>query len=181
MKSVIILLTVICAINALIIKPSQETSRNKQWWEKTIFYQIYPRSFKDSDGNGVGDLKGIKENLQHLKDAGIGATWLSPIFRSPMRDFGYDISNFLDVDPTFGTIEELDELIAEAHKLDIKVILDFVPNHSSDQHQWFKDSLNKDSEYADYYVWREAKGVTEEGFPIPPNNWVTKVTKFFCN
>ncbi|PSN34957.1 Maltase 1 [Blattella germanica] len=107
------------------------------WWQTTVFYQIYPRSFKDSNGDGVGDLNGIKDKLEYLKDLGIGAIWLSPIYKSPMADFGYDISDFRDIDPIFGNLNDFDNLQRKAKDLGIKLILDFVPNHSSDKHEWF--------------------------------------------
>jgi alpha-glucosidase len=142
------------------------------WYDNAVFYQIYPKSFKDSDGNGTGDLKGITSKLQHLKDLGVDGTWLSPIFESPQKDGGYDISDFETVDPLFGTNEDLDELFKEAKKLGIKIILDFVPNHTSDKHDWFVKSEAGDAKYKDYYVWRDAKYVN--GQRIEPNNWVIK-------
>ncbi|XP_044727453.1 maltase 1-like [Chrysoperla carnea] len=145
----------------------------KDWWENEVFYQIYPRSFMDSDGDGVGDLQGIKSKLQHLKDAGINSTWLSPIFSSPMVDFGYDISDFRNIHHEFGTLKDFEELTAEAKRLGIKIILDFVPNHSSDKHEWFQLSANRTKGYEDYYVWVDAKGFDKDGKPIPPNNWVS--------
>ncbi|XP_044744081.1 maltase 1-like [Chrysoperla carnea] len=143
----------------------------KDWWENEVFYQIYPRSFMDSDGDGVGDLQGIKSKLQHIKDAGLNCTWLSPIFSSPMVDFGYDISDFRNIHHEFGTIKDFEELSAEAKRLGIKLILDFVPNHSSDKHEWFQLSANRTKGYEDYYVWVDAKGFDKDGKPIPPNNW----------
>lgn len=145
-------------------------AQSKDWWETASFYQIYPRSFKDSDGNGVGDLKGVTQNLDYLKEIGVTATWLSPIFRSPMADFGYDISNFTDIDPLFGTMADFDNLIKEANKKGIKIILDFVPNHTSDEHEWFQKSIKRDPYYKDFYVW--APGRIVNGVRQPPSNWV---------
>lgn len=145
--------------------------QSKDWWESASFYQIYPRSFKDSDGNGVGDLKGITQNLDYLKEIGVTGTWLSPIFTSPMADFGYDISNFTEIDPLFGKMADFDELIREAKKRDIKIILDFVPNHTSDEHEWFKRSVKKDPYYKDFYIW--APGRIVNGIRKPPCNWVS--------
>ncbi|XP_033206941.2 alpha-glucosidase [Bombus vancouverensis nearcticus] len=135
-------------------------------------YQIYPRSFKDSDGDGVGDLRGVIEKLDHLVDANVDIIWLSPIFSSPMVDFGYDISDFRNIYPAFGTIKDLEDLIREAHKVGIKVLLDFVPNHTSDQHEWFQKSLKGIKPYSDYYIWHPGK-VLENGTRVPPSNWVS--------
>ncbi|XP_049857638.1 uncharacterized protein LOC126340110 [Schistocerca gregaria] len=140
-----------------------------EWWKTAIIYQIYPKSFKDSDGDGVGDLRGIIEKLDYLRDLGVSAIWMSPIFRSPMADNGYDISDFRDIDPTFGTMADFDELLATAHNKSIRVILDFVPNHSSDEHEWFIASSDPTHEnytkYKDYYVWVNGT------YGTPPNNW----------
>ncbi|XP_058449986.1 maltase 2-like [Malaya genurostris] len=135
------------------------------WWENGVFYQIYPRSFKDSDGDGIGDIKGISEKLEHLADLGVTGVWFSPLFKSPMKDFGYDISDFEDVDPIFGTLQNLKDLIKQAKELGIKVILDFVPNHTSDEHEWFVEAKKGNKDYENFYVWKEGKG---NG---PPNNW----------
>ncbi|XP_006625201.1 maltase 1-like [Apis dorsata] len=148
---------------------------NKGWWKNAIFYQIYPRSFMDSNNDGIGDLKGIKDRLSHFIESGITAVWLSPINKSPMVDFGYDISDFEDVDPIFGTLQDLKDLIAEAKKQNLKVILDLVPNHTSDQHKWFQQSINRTAKYTDYYIWVNAT-VNDTGSPIKdkyPNNWVS--------
>jgi alpha-glucosidase len=139
-------------------------------WGKRIIYQIYPRSFKDSGNDGIGDLKGIGDKLGYLKSLGIDAIWLSPIYRSPMRDFGYDISDYYDIDPIFGTSEDFDNLIKKSHDLDIKVLMDFVPNHTSIDHSWFMDSKSdKKSQKRDWYIWRPPgkKGGV-------PNNWLSQ-------
>lgn len=145
---------------------------DQDWWKTAVFYQIYPRSFKDSNGDGIGDIQGIISKLDHLKDAGITATWLSPIYKSPQVDQGYDISDYTDIHYEYGTIEDVDELIKAAHDLGIKVIMDFVPNHSSHEHPWFLLSENRTSGYEDYYIWRD--GVNNS---TPPNNWVSHLTK----
>ena len=140
----------------------------RPWWEPGVVYQVYPRSFQDSDGDGVGDLRGITRRLDHLVWLGVDALWLSPIFRSPMRDFGYDISDYRDVDPVFGTLEDLDGLIAETHARGLRLLLDFVPNHSSSDHPWFVESRSsRTNPKADWYVWRDPG--PDGG---PPNNWL---------
>ncbi|KAJ4434274.1 hypothetical protein ANN_22826 [Periplaneta americana] len=143
------------------------------WWQTAVFYQIYPRSFKDSDGNGVGDLNGITQKLDYLKDLGVGAVWLSPIYKSPMADFGYDISDFEDIDPIFGTLNDFDRLQRRTKELGIKLILDFVPNHSSDQHEWFIKSARREDPYTDYYTWADGKVDPLTGERSEPNNWLS--------
>ncbi|XP_049791269.1 maltase 2-like [Schistocerca nitens] len=149
------------------------TAGQLAWWQSGVIYQIYPRSFKDSDGDGVGDLNGVIEKLDYLQSLGVAAIWLSPIYKSPMADYGYDISDYRDIDPLFGTMEDFEALLEGAHQRDIKVILDFVPNHSSDEHEWFIASSDPTHEnyekYKDYYVWVDAK---EDG--SVPNNWPTQ-------
>ena len=138
----------------------------KKWWKEAVVYQIYPRSFMDSNGDGVGDLRGIKSRLSYLKLLGIDVIWLSPVYQSPNDDNGYDISDYRDIMTEFGTLEDFDEMLAEAHKLGIKIVMDLVVNHSSDEHRWFVESRkSKDNPYRDYYIWREAKDGKE------PNNW----------
>ena len=140
-----------------------------EWWQSGVIYQIYPRSFKDSNGDGVGDLKGITTKLPYLKWLRVDAVWLSPIHPSPMKDFGYDVTDYQAIDPVFGTMEDFEDLVATAHELGLKVILDFVPNHTSDQHPWFQDSRSsRSSNKRDWYIWRD---------PGPggglPNNWLS--------
>ncbi|MDD3959752.1 MAG: alpha-glucosidase [Clostridiaceae bacterium] len=142
----------------------------KSWWRDRVAYQIYPRSFQDTDGNGIGDLRGIIKRLPYLKELGIGILWLSPVYRSPNDDNGYDISDYRSIHPDFGTMSEMDKLLQLAEKLDIKVIMDLVINHTSDEHEWFKESRNPDSPYRDYYIWRPGKNGKK------PNNW----TSFFA-
>ncbi|XP_035904907.1 maltase 2-like [Anopheles stephensi] len=150
-----------------------EAADGDEWWQRTVFYQIYPRSFMDSNGDGVGDLRGITSRLAHLKDAGIGATWLSPIFLSPMVDFGYDIADYTAIQPEYGTMEDFEALVAEADRLGIKIILDFVPNHTSDQCEWFQRSVAREAPYTDYYVWQDGRADPSgsNGTRLPPNNW----------
>jgi alpha-glucosidase len=138
------------------------------WWQRGVIYQIYPRSFQDTNGDGVGDLNGITARLDHLAWLGVDALWVSPIYPSPMADFGYDVSDYCAIDPLFGTMADFDRLVAQAHQRGLKVILDFVPNHTSDQHPWFVESRSsKDNPKRDWYLWREPK---PDG--APPNNWI---------
>jgi alpha-glucosidase len=139
------------------------------WWRRGVVYQVYPRSFSDSDGDGVGDLPGIAAKLGHLRALGVDAVWISPFYPSPMRDFGYDVTDHRGVDPLFGTLEDFDRLLARAHALGIRVILDYVPNHTSDLHPWFAESrASRESPRRDWYVWRDpAPGGG------PPNNWLS--------
>ena len=140
------------------------------WWKSAVLYQIYPRSFQDSDGDGVGDLRGIIERLPYLAELGVDALWLSPIFVSPMADFGYDISDYTAIDPLFGSMADFDALLHEAHARGLKVLLDFVPNHTSDQHPWFVESrASRTSAKRDWYIWRD--GAPGGG---PPNNWLSE-------
>ncbi len=140
-----------------------------RWWQTGVIYQIYPRSFQDSNGDGVGDLCGIVQRLPHLVELGVDALWLSPIFTSPMVDFGYDISNYTDIDPQFGSLADFDVLVAAAHGLGLTVILDLVPNHTSDRHPWFQNSrAARESAKRDWYIWRDP--APDGG---PPNNWLS--------
>ncbi len=142
---------------------------NPQWWKGAVIYQIYPRSFQDTNGDGIGDLRGIINRLDYINDLGVDAVWISPFFKSPMKDFGYDISDYRDIDPIFGNLNDFDELIAEAHKRDIKIIIDQVLSHTSDQHPWFVQSRqSQDNEMSDWYVWADAN---EDG--TQPNNWLS--------
>jgi alpha-glucosidase len=149
------------------VSASASTGSISPWWRGAAIYQIYPRSFVDSDGNGVGDLQGIASKLDYVASLGVDAIWLSPFFTSPMRDFGYDVADYCAVDPVFGTLADFDALVERAHRLDLKVIIDQVYSHSSDQHEWFKTSRSsRDNAKVDWYVWADAK---TDG--SPPNNW----------
>ena len=150
--------------------PGRAASRDTRWWQRAVIYQIYPRSFQDSNDDGIGDLKGITRRLPYLKDLGIDAIWLSPVFRSPMRDFGYDICAYTDIDPIFGTLADFDSLVAAAHGCGLKVLLDLVPNHTSDQHPWFVESRSsRDNPKRDWYLWGDP--APDGG---PPNNWLSQ-------
>ncbi|MBH0017367.1 MULTISPECIES: alpha-glucosidase family protein [Pseudoalteromonas] len=141
----------------------------KQWYKGAVIYQVYPRSFQDSNNDGIGDLKGIINRIDYIKSLGVDAIWISPFFKSPMKDFGYDISDYRDIDPLFGDLNDFDELISQAHDRNIKIIIDQVLSHTSDQHQWFTDSReNQNNDKADWYVWAEAK---DDG--TAPNNWLS--------
>ncbi|MEO1700837.1 MAG: alpha-amylase family glycosyl hydrolase [Pseudomonadota bacterium] len=143
--------------------------KDRDWWRGAVIYQIYPRSYQDSNGDGVGDLRGITMRLPYIADLGADAIWISPFFKSPMLDFGYDVSDYRAVDPMFGTLADFDAMIAEAHRLGLKVMIDQVISHTSDQHHWFRHSReDKTNRYADWYVWADAK---EDG--TPPNNWLS--------
>jgi alpha-glucosidase len=152
---------------------SNKTLKQHRWPEGAIVYQIYPRSFYDANHDGIGDIPGITQKLDYLDDLGINAIWLSPFYSSPMADFGYDVADYCDVDPIFGNLSDMNELIKQAHKHNIKIMVDLVPNHSSDEHEWFRQSRqSKEDKYSDWYIWRDAKGKDDNGKPIPPNNWL---------
>jgi len=148
-----------------------------EWWQVGTIYQVYPRSFQDTDGDGVGDLRGITARLDYLKGLGVDALWISPFYPSPMADFGYDVSNYTGVDPLFGTMKDFDELLAEAHKRGLRVILDFVPNHTSDQHPWFVESRSsRTSQKRKWYLWHDALPADDDWKPAKerlPNNWTS--------
>ncbi|MGI1661650.1 alpha-glucosidase [Palleronia sp. KMU-117] len=151
------------------IEPQPKLTTDPDWWRGAVIYQIYPRSFQDSNGDGIGDLAGIIHRLPHVADLGVDAIWISPFFRSPMKDFGYDVSDYNDVDPMFGTLGDFDALVGRAHSLGLKVVIDLVMSHTSDQHPWFKESRSsRDNAKADWYVWADPK---PDG--TPPNNWLS--------
>src|SRR6476619_6934986 len=165
--------TPICATSAMGRHPSgphwapARRLRRRMWWHTAVVYQIYPRSFADASGDGVGDLDGLRARLEYLQWLGVDALWLSPIYRSPMADFGYDVSDYCDVDPLFGDLATFDALVAAAHERGIKIVVDYVPNHTSDRHAWFQASRSsRENPYRDWYVWRDAK---PDG--SLPNNW----------
>jgi len=146
-----------------------EPAVDRDWWRGAVIYQIYPRSFQDSNGDGIGDLRGIVRRLPYIASLGVDAIWISPFFKSPMKDFGYDVSDYCDVDPMFGTLADFDALLDEAHRLGLKVMIDQVISHTSDEHPWFKESrASRDNPKADWFVWADAK---PDG--TPPNNWLS--------
>lgn len=152
---------------AVPLQNRQENNSADPWWKHAVIYEIYPRSFQDSNGDGIGDLNGITARLDYLHDLGIGAIWITPIYPSPMVDFGYDVADNTAIDPLYGTMADFDRLVSEAKQRNIRVIMDFVPNHTSDQHPWFKESRSsRTNPRRDWYIWRDGKGPGQ-----PPNNW----------
>jgi len=150
-------------------KPHAVDSEGHQWWQHAVFYELYPRSFADSNGDGIGDLNGIDQHLDYLQWLGVDAVWISPMFPSPQVDFGYDVSDYENVDPKYGTLADMDKLIADGKQHHVKFILDFVVNHTSDKHQWFIESeSSKTNPKRDWYIWRDGKGPNQ-----PPNNWTS--------
>jgi alpha-glucosidase len=156
------------------------TAADDAWWESAVVYQIYPRSFADASGDGIGDLDGIRRHLDHLSRLGVDAVWLSPFYPSPMADFGYDVSDYCDVDPVFGTLEDFDQLVSEAHARDIKVLVDWVPNHTSSEHPWFVAARrSRQDPHRDWYWWRDGRSDADGGSGPPgspgrlPNNWLS--------
>ena len=160
--------------------PTQSTSKpitaasagEQNWWKNAVIYEIYPRSFQDSNGDGIGDLKGITERLDYLRDLGVDAVWLTPVYPSPQVDFGYDISDYKSIDPQYGTLADFDRLVSEARKRHIRILMDMVMNHTSDQHKWFLESRSsRTNPYRDWYMWHDGKGETATDKGAPPNNW----------
>src|ERR1700737_1241849 len=140
-----------------------------QWWQHAVFYEVYPRSFADSNNDGIGDLNGIASKLDYLKELGVDAIWITPFFPSPQVDFGYDVSDYENIGAMYGTLQDFDRLVAEAKKRNMHILLDFVVNHTSDQHKWFLDSKSsRTSAHRDWYIWRDGKGPNQ-----PPNNWIS--------
>ena len=147
---------------------AKSAKADSEWWKGAVVYEIYPRSFQDSNGDGIGDLNGITSRLDYLKTLGVDAIWLSPIYPSPQVDFGYDISDYEAIDPAYGTLADFDRLVAEAKKRDIKIIMDMVMNHTSDKHKWFIESASsKNNPKRNWYVWKDGKNGQ------PPNNWIS--------
>ncbi|XP_066994042.2 maltase 2 [Anabrus simplex] len=172
MAPLVVILFLVFSIAGITAAPAKESDLD--WWQSCVVYQIYPRSFRDSDGDGVGDLKGITEKLDYLVDLGVCAVWMSPIYKSPMVDFGYDISNYTEIDPIFGTMEDFEELRDRAHELGLKVIMDFVVSYTSDQMIWFQKSVRREDGYDDWYLW--ALGEKNESAPHGynlPSNWLS--------
>jgi oligo-1,6-glucosidase len=166
MKKISLLIFCVLFFAGVIFAQSQNA-----WWKSSVVYQIYPRSFKDSNGDGIGDLKGVTQKLDYLKNLGIETVWISPFFKSPMDDNGYDVSDYEAIDPLFGTMADFDEMLREMKKRRMKLVIDLVVNHSSDEHRWFQEARkSKDNPYHDYYIWKD--GVRD----APPNNWISFFT-----
>ncbi|HZI36865.1 MAG TPA: alpha-amylase family glycosyl hydrolase, partial [Acidimicrobiia bacterium] len=144
--------------------PAPIEIRQPEWWRRGAIYHVYPRSFADADGDGIGDLRGVLSRLDHLQSLGVEALWLSPFYPSPMADFGYDVADYCDVDPVFGSLDDFDALVAEAHARGLRVVVDWVPNHTSDRHPWFLEArASRTSARRDWYVWADR-----------PNGWRTQ-------
>ena len=165
------------ALHASSARVQQQTAETAQdpWWKHAVIYEIYPRSFQDTNGDGVGDINGITSRLDYLHDLGIGAIWITPMYPSPLVDFGYDVAGYTAIDPLYGTMADFEHLMAEAKKRNIRVIMDFVPNHTSDEHPWFKESRSSiDSPKRDWYWWRPAREGMQAGAPgAEPTNWAS--------
>lgn len=175
--AVAVVAMVVVAVIIIIVAPRCEKAEevtdtmDENWWKNAVIYQVYPLSFKDSDGNKYGDLKGIAEKMDYFTELGVHALVLSPIYQSPMADAGYDISNYTAIDKEFGTMEEFEDFLKAAHEKGFKIIMEFVPNHSSNEHPWFeasKKSKEKENKFRDYYIWRVGAGKDK-----PPNNWIS--------
>jgi alpha-glucosidase len=168
--------TLLCLLISLCLLAHRATAETNSvdaeghaWWQHAVFYEVYPRSFADSNNDGIGDLKGITSKLDYLKELGVDAIWLTPCYLSPQVDFGYDVSDYIDIDPMYGTLADFDGMASAGKKRGIRIIMDLVMNHSSDQHKWFLDSKSsRTSAYRDWYVWRDGKGPNQ-----PPNNWIS--------
>uniref|UniRef100_V9KE73 Amino acid transporter heavy chain SLC3A1 n=1 Tax=Callorhinchus milii TaxID=7868 RepID=V9KE73_CALMI len=157
---------VACTIAIIALSP-----KCLDWWQASPIYQIYPRSFKDSNGDGIGDLNGIREKLDHFVDLNIKAIWINSVYKSPMKDFGFDVEDYEAIDPVFGTMEDFDDLIEVMHDRGLKLIMDLIPNHTSDKHRWFQLSRNRTEKYVDYYIWRDCEHKNNR--TTYPNNWVS--------
>ena len=151
---------------------THKATQGSEWWRSGVIYQIYPRSFADASGDGIGDLKGIEQKLDSLAALGIDAVWLSPFFKSPQKDGGYDVADYIDVDPLFGTLQDFDSMLAKAHSLGLRVMIDLVPNHTSDRHQWFQKALSSEPGSPERKFYHFKDGLGENG-ELPPNNWVS--------
>jgi alpha-glucosidase len=167
------LAALLACVASLRLPAAPATADVEPWWVQAVIYEIYPRSFQDSNADGTGDLNGIAQRLDYLKELGVDAIWIAPIYPSPQVDFGYDVSDYEAVDPRYGTLADFDRLLAQARQRHIRVILDMVLNHTSDQHPWFLDAArSRDSRHHDFYVWSDGK-LDAAGHPQPPNNWVS--------
>src|ERR1700719_562034 len=170
-KIAITTMMILCSsLAALPSNAQQQTDAHaRQWWQHAVFYEIYPRSFADSNNDGIGDLNGISSKMTYLRDLGVDAIWITPCFPSPQNDFGYDVSDYENIDPMYGSLADFDRMVAEGKKHNVHIILDFVPNHTSDQHPWFLDSKSsRNAQHRDWYIWRDGKAPGK-----PPSNWIS--------
>jgi alpha-glucosidase len=170
-RSIILLSLTLSSFAAAQVKSQVKSldAEGHQWWQHAVFYEIYPRSFADSNNDGIGDLNGISSKMSYLHDLGVDAIWITPCYPSPQVDFGYDVSDYENIDPMYGTLSDFDHMVSEGNKNHVRIIMDFVPNHTSDQHPWFLDSKSsRTSPHRDWYIWRDGKGTDK-----PPNNWVS--------
>ncbi len=169
-RTVVFLVVEVClAVSLCHAQSPAVNAEGHQWWQDAVFYELYPRSFADSNNDGIGDLNGISSKLDYLKDLGVDAIWISPCYPSPQADFGYDVSDYENIDPMYGTLKDFHHLASNAKKHDIRIIMDFVLNHSSNQHKWFLDSASsRTSAHRDWYIWRDGKAPG-----VPPNNWIS--------
>ena len=167
--SVVLLLLAVSFANFAAAQTKPVDAQGHQWWQHAVFYEIYPRSFADSNNDGVGDLNGITSKMGYLHELGVDAIWITPCYPSPQVDFGYDVSNYEDIDPMYGTLANFDHMVAQGKKDGVRIIMDFVPNHTSDQHPWFLDSKSsRTAAHRDWYIWRDGKAPGQ-----PPNNWIS--------
>ncbi len=167
---ILLLLSATIALPAASAQKNPVDAEGHQWWQHAVFYEIYPRSFADSNNDGIGDLKGITSKMGYLHDLGVDAIWISPCYPSPQVDFGYDVSDYENIDPMYGTLADFDRMAAEGKQHNVRIIMDYVINHTSDQHKWFLASKSsKTSPYRNWYVWRDGKGENQ-----PPNNWISE-------
>src|SRR5499427_1292764 len=161
-------ISVLCC-SRFVASQEKTDAEGHPWWQHAVFYEVYPRSFADSNNDGIGDLNGITSTMGYLHDLGVDAIWISPCFPSPQVDFGYDVSDYENIDPMYGTLADFDKMVAMGKQHNVKIILDFVVNHTSDQHAWFLDSKSsRNAPHRDWYVWRDGKGPAQ-----PPNNWTS--------
>src|SRR5258706_8055705 len=164
-----ILTVVLLIAGATFMSAQKPVGPGHEWWKRAVFYELYPRSFADSNNDGIGDLNGITSKMGYLRDLGVDAIWISPCFPSPQVDFGYDVSDYENIDPMYGTLTDFDRMVAEGKQQGVRIILDFVVNHSSDKHPWFIDSKSsRTASHRDWYIWRDGKGPGQ-----PPNNWIS--------
>src|ERR1700687_4563324 len=165
----IIFACVVSAVSQTNAQTKSTDAEGHKWWQHAVFYEIYPRSYADSNNDGIGDLKGITSKMSYLHDLGVDAIWISPCFPSPQVDFGYDVSDYENIGPMYGTLDDFDRMVAEGRQQGVRIILDFVVNHSSDKHPWFIDSKSsRTASHRDWYIWRDGKGPGQ-----PPNNWIS--------